>query len=247
MEPTKEEIEQPTRKEVEEFLAKRTPTPSNPLCDCSGGSMCVHCEATDLVRRLAAAQSRAPGEGGAPWGWNTNSNARHPVKMRDYIDKLKGDIGSTIEARIKVGNCDDYYALGSTVVELQSVKSLIDFAMAMLTASPAPSGDGKIGAVALADAIFCEGYGPGHTCEDGCKCEVHFEAVVRLDLSRGSRPSGDGWREIIERELDRQFNSRLRGPEGGVLVFRKELSAIAKQIADALPPSPAHNAGGAVR
>lgn len=63
-----------------------------------------------------------------PLGWNTTSNARHEVKVRDYVEKLRADIGSEIEARIRAGLCDDLYGLGHEIVNLPRVKSLIQFA-----------------------------------------------------------------------------------------------------------------------
>lgn len=79
----------------------------------------------------------------APFGWNTTSNARHEVKVRDYLDKLRGDIGSELEALIVTGRCDEYYALGAAVLEMRAVKSLIEFATERLACADGEQGRDK--------------------------------------------------------------------------------------------------------
>lgn len=78
---------------------------------------------------------------GAPLGWNTTSNARLEVKLRDYRDNLRGQIGSEIEALIKSGQIDEYYALGCAVVDIPIVKSLIEFAARALSPPREESGE----------------------------------------------------------------------------------------------------------
>lgn len=94
-----------------------------------------------LYRIALASPSPIPSEGpvAVPVGWNTTSNARHEVKVRDYEDKLAGQIGSEIEARIKTG-AEELFSVGQSVVRLPIVQSLIRSALA--TQPPAiPSGN----------------------------------------------------------------------------------------------------------
>jgi len=46
-------------------------------------------------------------------------------------------------------------------------------------------------------------------------------------------------REKLETELYRQYNTRLRGPDGGIQIFKNEIPALAEQILASLrPPAP---------
>jgi hypothetical protein len=63
-------------------------------------------------------------DGDALLGWNTSSNARHDVKVRDYTDKLRTDIATEIEARVKAGG-EDLYSVACDVVDRPMMQSLI--------------------------------------------------------------------------------------------------------------------------
>jgi hypothetical protein len=80
---------------------------------------------------------------GSLLGWNSTSNARFEVKLRDYCDNLQGQIGSEIEALIKSGKCDEYYALGAAVLRIPIVKSLIEFAASTAALARPPSAVGE--------------------------------------------------------------------------------------------------------
>lgn len=83
------------------------------------------------ILRMAAAFARRLKRSSriAPHGWNTTSNARRAVLVRDYMDTLSAQIGATIEARVLTDNEVDLYGLGREVLALPHVKSLIDFAL----------------------------------------------------------------------------------------------------------------------
>jgi hypothetical protein len=68
----------------------------------------------------------------APYRWNMESNARHEVKVRDYVDNLRFAIASEIEAKCNA-QTDDYYTIGCSVLEIPMMESLVKFAIRALT------------------------------------------------------------------------------------------------------------------